>query len=338
MVPQLIPLEIRATFQNEQDQPLKGLRPDPDLGYKYAPGLNKHPVPFTGDTGAMTYTVSTISLGYDEVGFRDDGLDDEPFGVVIGDSYVSCASVEITECWVELLEKEMGKDLVNLGVVGYSPQQEQRMLTKYGLPLQPELVMWVFFANDLDDAWRFDQFGSGPVQGKFWDKPVQGWLARNSTIYTTFSFFWHNRYLFYNLIRANREIVSGDSHLIWWLTYTDLAIPEVSEGLKLTQDAILTAYEQTQTRFPDTKFVVVIIPFREQVYAPSTLQDRFDDLNEALIDFCGQHNIPIIDLTPAIRAKASHETDPVYFTQDIHLNIQGNQLVAELLAQSLSRD
>jgi hypothetical protein len=334
LVPSIIPFEIQSVFQNEENQPVKGLVPDTDLGYKYAPNLANFPVPFEGDHAQRTYPVSTVSLGYAAAGFRDDGLNGQAHAVVIGDSYASCASVELADCWVELLEQASGQEYVNLGVVGYGPQQEQRMLAKYGLPLQPELVVWVFFANDLNDAWRFDQFGTGGVtEGKFWQNPVKAWLARNSTVYTLLSFFWYNRYLFYNLVRAGDQTIPRDTNLVWWLTYTDPAVPMVAEGLALTQEALLAASRQAERS--GAGFAVVIIPYREQVYAAEAFQARMDRINGILVDFCQQHAIPVIDLTPALREKAAQEKSPIYFKKDIHLNPRGNQLVAELLGQSL---
>ena len=334
--PSMIPLELKSMFQNEQDQPLKGLTPDETLGYKYAPGLANFSVPFEDDEAPNTYPVSTVSLGYTDAGFRDDGLQTEPFAVVIGDSYASCASVEMQACWVELLEKKAGKDLANLGVVGYSPQQEVRMLSKYGLPLQPKLVLWIFFANDLNDAWRFDQLGTGAAkEGKIWQNPINAWLARNSVVYNIGSFFWYNRYLFYNLAKADRATVPRDSNLVWWLTYTNLDIPEVADGFALTQQAMLEARRQSLAQGSQAKFVVIVLPYREQAYAPAAMQPQLDRLNQALADFCRQHQLACLDLTPALREKAQDEADSIYFRKDIHLNIRGNELVAELLAEAL---
>jgi hypothetical protein len=333
-LPGLIPAEIRAVFQNEQQQALKGLTVDDELGYKYAPHLHNFPVPFEADQGQGTYPISTVSLGYPEAGFRDDGIQGKPFTIVIGDSYASCASVVMEACWVEILEKQRGQDWANLGVVGYSPQQELSMLTKYGLPLQPKQVVWVFFANDLDDAWRFDQFGTGGFkQGKFWQNPLQAWLARNSALYQIGAFFWYNRYLFYNFAKADDTSSPHDSNMVWWLTHTNLELAEVIEGLYLTQHAILTAQQHTQAA--GAEFMVVILPFREQVYAPATLQPQLDRLNQRLAEFCRQHQLHCLDLTPALRKKALAEKDLIYFRKDIHFNTRGNELVAELLDQAL---
>jgi hypothetical protein len=335
-LPDLIPREVKAVFQNEQEQSLKGLIADKKLGYKYAPDLSNFPVPFEDDEAANTYAVSTVSLGYTDAGFRDDGLTGQPYAVVVGDSYASCASVEMQACWVELLEQETGRDFANLGVVGYGPQQEARMLSQYGLPLQPKLVLWVFFPNDLSEAWRFDQFGNTGVRdGKFWENPVRAWLARHSVVYQIGAFFWYNRYLFYNLSQADGVTVPRDSNLVWWLTNTDLDIPEVVDGFALTRQAILDARAQTLAEDSEAKFVVITMPYREQVYAPKALLHQLDNLNQALADFCQQAHLTCIDLTQALREKAGQESEPIYFRKDIHLNARGNAVAAELLGQAL---
>lgn len=336
LFPGSIPREVKSVFQPEQDQPLKGLVPDETLGYKYAPDLVDFAVPFEGDTGPGIYRVSTVSLGYADAGFRDDGLSGEVFAVVIGDSYASCASVAMETCWVEILERRTGQDWANLGVVAYSPQQEERMLARYGLPLQPKVVVWVFFPNDLNDAWRFDQFGSGAAQeGQFWRNPVLAWLARYSTVYNIGAFFWYNRALFYNLVTFNNQTLPRDSNLVWWLTYTDLTIPEVADGLRLTQQAILNARQQVLAQDEKTQFIVILFPYREQVYAPTELQPQLDQLNKAMADFCRQQTLTCLDLTPTLREQADQADEMLYFRKDIHLNPRGNEVAAEILTEAL---
>ncbi len=334
VMPGLIPPEVRSSIF-QVDPPYKALMLDKELGYKYAPDLVNYPLAF--ENKPYTYSVSTISLGYSDIGFRDDGFDDrQPFAVVIGDSFANCAGVEMDACWVELLEREIDKDFANLSVLGYSPQQEYRMLTQYGLPLKPKLVLWVFYANDLKDAWRVDQFGSGGARDtEFWQNPVRAWLVQNSAVYTTLSFFWYNRDFFYGLARADDHTGPTNPNLIWWLANTNLSTSEIAQGLTLTQAIILEASRQTDAQPSQVKFVLVILPFREQVYANSALQSRFDKLNEALVDFSQQNEIPIIDLTAALREKAKAEPELIYFDKDIHLNARGNEIVAELIEQNL---
>jgi hypothetical protein len=60
-----------------------------------------------------------------------------------------------------------------------------------------------------------------------------------------------------------------------------------------------------------------------------------DQLNQTLANFCEQHNLICLDLTPSLRDKARAETASIYYRQDIHLNVKGNQFVADLLAEAL---
>jgi hypothetical protein len=308
------------------------LSPDDELGYKFTPDIADYPVSLEN----QPYTISTVSLGYEGIGFRDDGIDEgRPLVVVLGDSFANCAGIELEACWVELLEQELGYDFANLSVLGYSPQQEAAMLTHYGLPLKPEWVLWVFFANDVKDAWRVNQFGSGAARGtEFWQSPGRTWLVENSAIYILGSFFWYNRFFFYNLVTAD-ETTSGNPNLSWWLANTDLAIPEVADGFDRTKTIILEVNRQTLVQGGQTQLVVVILPFREQVYTDPQLQARFDHLNENLAKFLQENDIPVIDLTAELRRRAKAEPASLYFDEDIHLNVEGNEVVAELLKQRL---
>jgi hypothetical protein len=342
LMPELIPSATKMHFRDETYL-IWGLIPDEELGVKYAPDLVDYPSPTIDEEGRVirSHPVSTVSLGYQGIGFRDDGIDGETFAAVVGDSFASCVGVKMEECWVEILEQESGGDFANLGVTGYGPQQERRMLTKYGLPLSPKIVLWVFFANDPDDAWRFDQFGKGGIrEGKFWESPIRTWLVENSATYILLTFFWHNRHFIYNLLtdknnlpEYNNKGLFRRSKLIWWETVTDLTNPVTVEGINLTQKTILEAKQQTQ--LAGVEFVVVIIPTQEQIYYVDTvLQSQLDILNEHLVDFCRQNDIFVIDLTSGMKEKAQDEPF-MYFRRDLHLNSIGNEIVAELLAQEL---
>jgi hypothetical protein len=274
-------------------------------------------------------------LGYPDIGFRDDGIASETDIVVIGDSFTACVGVEIQECWVEIIEKKTSRDFANLGVLDYGPQQELQMLERYGLPLKPKVILWVFFANDVNDAWRFKEFGKGAIRGEFLKNPIQSWLIENSAVYTVLTFSWYNRYLFYNLSQTDGETAPQDTDLIWWLTNTDLANPMIADGFERIKSVFLEASKQVGLQ-AGTKFAVVIIPFREQVkYTDSSIQPRLDNLSQELIAFFKKNNITVIDLTPGIREKVKNDSSLIYFQHDLHLNVTGNEIVAEVLAKNL---
>jgi hypothetical protein len=337
LLPALIPPIIGFYFGDENLEEW-GLTGDQELGLKYAPNLVEFPTPFNNDMGQRSsYPVSTTSFSYNGIGFRDDGIDGEPFAVVVGDSFASCAGVKMESCWVELLELETEKDFANLGVITYGPQQTQRMLTTYGLPLNPKLVIWVLFANDPDDAWRFDHFGKVEArEAKVWQNPIQNWLMKNSRTYLVLAFFWYNRHFFYNLATETARDMSVESNLVWWETVTDLTNPDTQESIRLAQQSILEAKQQAELQ--GAAFVLVIFPTREQIYyANPVFQAQLDAFSQTFVEFGRQHGLSVINLTPGFRNKIDQEPF-IYFKYDIHLNERGNEIAAELLKEHLLKE
>lgn len=105
----------------------------------------------------FSFRIKTVSLGFPDIGFREDGIDDSPYGVVVGDSFVWGYGVEMEETFTELMENRTGLDFVNLGVTGYSSIQYQRVLEQYGMVLSPEVIVWGFYVNDIKSDGEFEE-------------------------------------------------------------------------------------------------------------------------------------------------------------------------------------
>src|SRR5579862_3734294 len=71
--------------------------------------------------------------------------------VVLGDSFVDGATSQLEDRVTEVLESSLGSgyEVINLGVVGYSTDQELLMLQTEGLKYQPDLVILAFYYNDV---------------------------------------------------------------------------------------------------------------------------------------------------------------------------------------------
>ncbi len=327
--PSMLPRVIQSRyFLSDATWSPPGAVIDTDIGYRYLPDIELN-IPF----GDSSYSFSTVSLDYDDIGFRDDGITGTPDNIVLGDSMVVCTGVDIENCWVELLEQQIDQDFINLGVSGFGPDLQYRMLKKYGLPLNPKKVLWVIFPNDSIQAWRFNKFGQGGVKGgEFWKNPIPSWLAKHSTIYITIAYFWYERNFFRNVYFGDPPVANNIT-LSWWLAYTDSSVPEVAEGLARTQSILLEAYQDTVAH--QAEFIVVILPFREQVlYKESEFQPIFDSTAQAIVDFGQVNNITVIDLTQPIIEMTTQSPDTFFFT-DSHLTVEGNKLVSDILAEEL---
>src|SRR6202007_1843538 len=73
--------------------------------------------------------------------------------IVIGDSIVEGLTVSNSQLMTSVLAHLRRQVVANLGQSAYGPQQELVVLKRYGLPLQPRTVVWMFFeGNDLSDV------------------------------------------------------------------------------------------------------------------------------------------------------------------------------------------
>lgn len=128
------------------------VKPDKELGYVLRP--NKTIRIKTSEYDFMTQFYA-LKIDDIEIGVRDkiSNLKDI-FGVAIGDSYTFCYGLSDEECWVEILQNKLGKEVLNLGVFGYGSAQEYLMLYKVGLKLKPMVVIWQFnFLDPADDRY-----------------------------------------------------------------------------------------------------------------------------------------------------------------------------------------
>ena len=98
-------------------------------------------------------TLYRWDVNYDQNGFRNDTDLKSADIVVIGDSFVEDMTTPTPRLMTSLLGNLQGKVVANLGQYGYGPLEEQAVLRRYGLPLQPRTVVWMFYeGNDLGDV------------------------------------------------------------------------------------------------------------------------------------------------------------------------------------------
>jgi hypothetical protein len=104
---------------------------------------------------------------YDRNGFRNDTDLKSADIIVIGDSIVEGLTVPSSQLTTALLANFEGKVVANLGQSAYGPQQELVVLKRYGLPMRPRIVLWMFSeATDLKDVVYYDRTMRDPPD--FW--------------------------------------------------------------------------------------------------------------------------------------------------------------------------
>jgi hypothetical protein len=145
-----------------------------NLGYQYDKTLGWFPIP----NSQRTFSASrTISISHNGRGFRDPEpvFDGKPRIAFVGDSYTWGYDAEAEERFTEKLRvKHPEWRIYNLGVCGYSTDQEYLLLQKVFDEYKPDFVFLVFCTEN-DDGGNCSNSGGG-VYFKPYYEPVRGGL------------------------------------------------------------------------------------------------------------------------------------------------------------------
>ncbi|HQQ64481.1 MAG TPA: hypothetical protein PLF22_13055 [Pseudomonadales bacterium] len=99
------------------------------------------------------YPPIPVTLTIDKNGFRNQVMRDQYDVVVVGDSFVAGSQVSDDQGWTELLRKQSGLSLYNLGVSGTAPNVYLNNFVMLGRQFKPKTVMvTIFEGNDFRDA------------------------------------------------------------------------------------------------------------------------------------------------------------------------------------------
>jgi len=292
-----------------------------------------------------TFTIDTSALTFGEVGFRDDGIDGEPYAVAVGDSLVLGWGVRPEETWVELLEERLGRDVANMGVIG-GTTKTTAILTEYGLSLEPSLVLYGFFPNDIeDDAWLYQTVQAG--RGEDPDSYLADQLIAEHPFYRVRSFLSQNLYtyrllgyLYYasqsEVCRYHQDGLDYTFDIEGWRRRLDLSDPNIAHGMAMTLEDIQTAHQAAEDA--GATFVLLIFPSKEHVYLEAVTEECPHRLTEELLltpieqieALCEQEHMHCFNMIDAMRTAGASEQQ-IYFPIDGHWNAEGNRLAADLI-------
>jgi len=310
-------------------------------------------------------------------GFRDD---DWPLhgsaGVLrvafVGDSLVegfsAVAESAIPEVFEQLARKRGLKlATLNLGVGGAGLPQYER-LVRDSVPLfRPDVVILVFYANDLDSPPRFDpgrlEGASKPEFSNAWE-PRLLYVLRHVRSRQPVPRRWTGRpFTYLQAVPDSRNPYSSEAMAI---ELDARVAPRLAEAMKQGRlnpwmasrfpavrdtlarsvyvSAHLRAIDAYVERFGSDLFVVYL-PFREQVsdrYLPfavelsawgavtSVMGEEFQKHARHLGQVCAALSIPFLDLTPGLR-RLEAGGPALYWNYDDHLRDRGYRAAAELI-------
>lgn len=305
-------------------------------------------------TGETTWHLTTEGLGFEEIGFRSEAAE-EFTGVVVGDSFAMCMSVEADECWVTTLSQDSGVAWANLGMVGTGSYSHLHYLEDYGWPLAPEVVVWQFYINDFGNDYEHqlteavgcpreeavpegDEVVAEPAVEPLSSR-LKGGLSRTFVSYNVMVPLLKGELL--NNVSQQTipffeqfETIHGQTFVVHFSGYEDEVM--TNTGIGLTQEALLAAQAQAAAR--EVPFLLLIAPANFQVYREILPEDIPEPILEAaaawdahldgLVAFAEESEIDYVDLRPFLQEQAAAGVE-LYQDFDTHWTAEGNRLVGE---------
>jgi len=309
---------------------------DPRLGWAHRPG----------QSGEMVHQDFTIHVSINHEGYRDD---EYPFNrtdkkrlLVLGDSFAWGFGVEQSERFSELLEKQFPQwEIINLGVSGYSTDQELLVLQTELYRYHPDKVLVLlhrndFWGNAVEEAYsyykpRFEltkdnrlELRNVPVPEMSTHQKLKRWLLGKT---------WF-------LGRAYATVTNVITRLAFRLgSLAALLTPLSTDPLPVNPSSTPDGTETEPDDGGDYSLRVtcaLLVEMNRLAGTESVTMQlagfSLDASQSAALSACSaEAGLPFLDMSPTFRARGKE----VRFEHDFHWNVAGHQQAAELLAPFL---
>ncbi len=255
--------------------------------------------------------------GFDRWGFRNRKVPETVDIVAVGDSHTYGNTAKMDESWPYVLGRLTGRQVYNMGLGGYGPNQYFQLSNSKALSLKPGMIIWgLYLGDDFENAfsitygldhWAYlrqlppqkvdpDIWETPPSHG--WDNNLRVWLSRHSVLYEL---------VFHTGLggRLKGEVQIKNAAQLYPGIATSLIVPEkniseafrpkgilsrlnqenpsIREGMRITFELLKQMNEICQQNH--AQFLVVVIPTKEMVFSDYLehnsklpLSDVFDKL------------------------------------------------------------
>ncbi len=240
--------------------------------------------------------------------------------VVVGDSFVfGSGGVSPMDRFTDRMENfSSNLEVINMGVPGYSTDQEYLYLKTEGLKYHPDLVVMCMFVNDYDESFVTLNPSLGRPKGYF--SAEGGELIFHPPAVSPFYILSQRSYLIALTEAGLRKN---------WKGYGRRRLPrklKYNEEVRTFKLLLVSTRDLCKSSGADVVFVY--FPFQGQQNR-SLLRDVSSELAQT-------KGFKVLDLTDFM-ARVNAER-PAYFATDIHFNKYGHQVVANVLYDFLVRN
>lgn len=311
-----------------------------------------------GSSGILVTPEYSIHYKINSMGFRDYEYSAvKPKNTVriimVGDSYVEGYGVELENTFGKILEKKLNKnktnkryEVINTGVVSYSPILEYLQIKQKLILLKPDMIILVFcLLTDINNDQDYTELAEFDAAGLPVKITVTASSGETAVRQNFFEKFFSKEIMVFN--KARHFLLRGfKKGKMATYCYGDI-IPEEN---KVTGDDRnwRAAWEKTKhylkaadelAKKSNIKFAIVMMPSGHHVNGREWDKGRklydykagvtyknyiFNYMNE----FCEKNNINYCDLLPFYQGAKIY---PIFYRADGHLTAQGGKITADYL-------
>ena len=345
---------------------------DPQLGWRH---VANRTVTFQAPEYSITERFNSRGVRGPEYSLEKDT--DEYRIVVLGDSFAEGYTVEFEELFSEVLKQRLNEqggrrvEVINLGVGGYSTDQELLLYQTQGIHYRPDLVILMFHDNDVwynaqkqYFPWRrgykplFRLKGDAlhltnvpvPILAEevSFQTQIQATLAHHSYLYRWIRGRVKNSSTLFSLAISLGLADPGKTFIPKeYRVYQKPYSPEIHEAWLVT--AALLAKLKQEARSIGSDLLVFHVPGRASVYTQEWEQMKqhyaisaegwhSEQVNLELGEVLARLEIEFLNPLKRFRQRAKDfpsDGDRLYFKGDGHWNRKGHRLAGEMLAETI---
>lgn len=311
-----------------------------------------------------------IRMETNNLGFRGKDIRGKEPGtyriVVVGDSFTLGDGLADDDAYPLITENILNDsgsgryEVINCGVVSYTPLLEYLLLKKYIGFFKPDMVILAFDMSDLLQEYAYRKIASYDETGDV--VAVDGYSEynmRRSSLYVK-ALIWMRKSMFVTSAiieilgsaSGNDEVadvtvagaVEQENRMLLIHTLDAPQPEEVSEMYGMVEDSIRRAKKLCDVH--GCEFILSVYPWGHQVNDRDWLPGRYDFIPhgtrisdrtvEELRALADQNGIGFLDVFPAFRGYNGAE--PLYFKNDPHWTPAGQRLMAESLARFIEEE
>lgn len=310
-----------------------------DLGYRFFPDRSW----LSGVDGEPPLLTRVHRFGSEDIGFRSQAHSGRVQVIAVGDGATFGSGLELEETWVALVGQTLHVETFNFGMPATGPAQYLRVLERYGLKLQPRLVLFAFYTgSDFFDDWAFEKWRRSGTSldivqfALFGRSSMSVFLGKHSVAFS-------NGAILYNrLVKVGQTVTvaTKDGPLILHPAPLDMTGEAVQEGWRLARESMRNARRLVTNA--GAEFVVVILPIKEGVYLPVVPglerfrreQADWQAAHQTLVSFLQEDAFTFCDTLPPLQSLARRGLR-LFFEKGVYLNRTGHREVAAFVASCL---